>query len=96
MGRKANDGRGRLGGRTTGTKNRPRTWADWGVKVLEPIRRNGESLGTNASVLSALIIADAIDRLSVALTGQVEGAPHPADHDGVDELESSTLTSVRV
>lgn len=96
MGRKANDGRGRLGGRTTGTKNRPRTWADWGVKVLEPIRRNGEPLGVNANVLSALIIADAIDRLSVALTGPIEGTPHPADRDGVVEIEASTSTPARI
>ena len=70
MGRQANDGRGRLGGRVAGTKNKPQpTVTDWVNGLLNKQRRTVEtavSVG-DTPTLAALLVVSALDRLTRAI-----------------------------
>lgn len=87
MGRQANDGRGRLGGRALGTKNKPQpTVNDWINGLLDKKRGAIETalMTGDRSILSALLIVSALNRLTDALTpdagaGSQERGPDPPD-----------------
>lgn len=89
MGRQANDGRGRLGGRAIGTKNKPQPAVDeWLNGLLDKKRGAIETalLTGNYSILSALLIASALNRLTDALTAdRGEGSQEP-EPDGTVEV----------
>ena len=84
MSRKANDGRGRLGGRAVGTKNKPQpTVGEWVDALLSKKRHvienavvapNCENGG--ASILAALLVVSALNRVTAALNAAT-GAPSP-------------------
>lgn len=75
MPRRANDGRGRLGGRAIGTKNKPQpTVGEWVDALLAKKRHaienavvvpNGENGG--AAILAALLVVSALNRVTEAL-----------------------------
>lgn len=74
MGRTVNDGRGRLGGRAKGTPNKPQaSFGVWAEGVLSKNRRyienqvNTPSNSGAAALLSALVVAASIDRLTAQL-----------------------------
>ncbi len=74
MGRAINDGRGRLGGRAKGTPNKPQTpFGVWAEDVLTKNRRyienqvNAPTTSGAAALLSALVVAASIDRLTAQL-----------------------------
>lgn len=78
MGRKANDGRGRLGGRAAGTRNKPKPQHlnGWLRETLNAHRATIEQVlnDTNpadryarAGLLSTLALADALNRATDAL-----------------------------
>jgi len=70
MGRQANDGRGRLGGRTVGTKNKPQpAVTEWVDGLLNKQRRAVETSLTvgDKPTLAALLIVSALDRLTAAI-----------------------------
>ena len=89
MGRQANDGRGRLGGRAQGTKNKPQPAVNvWVDGLLNRNRRAVESAmnapnGTQGTpILAALLVVSALDRLARAIytasgidVADVEGQP---------------------
>ena len=79
MGRKPNDGRGRLGGRTAGTKNKPKPQPlnGWLVETLYTHRdtieqvlndTNPDERFNRAGLLSTLALADALNRAAAAIT----------------------------
>lgn len=78
MGRLPNDGRGRLGGRTVGTKNKPQPAVDaWVDGLLNKNRRAVESAVTSGDkgIISALLVVSALNRVTEALntaTGTLE------------------------
>lgn len=90
MGRKANDGRGRLGGRTVGTKNKPKPepvvpMGEWVENLINKHRGaiehallvpTGEQ-GT--PLLAALLVVSALNRATTAL--RVATHLLPADTD---------------
>ena len=81
MGRQANDGRGRLGGRTLGTKNKPQPAVDaWVDGLLNKNRRAVETAVTSGdkSIISALLVVSALNRVTEALNAST-GALPPAD-----------------
>ncbi len=74
MGRQANDGRGRLGGRAQGTKNKPQPAVNvWVDGLLNRNRRAVENAmnapnGTQGTpILAALLVVSALDRLARAI-----------------------------
>lgn len=75
MGRKANDGRGRLGGRAKGTPNKPKSPAtDWVGEMLAVARptidhsvRSKSDVELFPRLLPALLVAEALNRLTAAL-----------------------------
>lgn len=70
MARQANDGRGRLGGRSVGTKNKPKPAVNEWVDVVLNKRRSAiETAATcgDTSVLSALLVVSALNRVTEAL-----------------------------
>lgn len=92
MPRKANDGRGRLGGRAIGTKNKPQpTVGEWVDALLSKKRHvienaavvpTGENGG--ASILAALLVVSALNRVTEALNAAT-GTPSPEN--GPAEIE---------
>ena len=85
MGRIANDGRGRLGGRAQGTKNKPQpSFTEWVNGLLNKHRRDVETAKTcgDRGVLSALLVVSALDRVTHALnaaTGQATDDTDPVE-----------------
>lgn len=76
MGRTVNDGRGRLGGRAKGTPNKPQaSFGVWAEGLLSKNRRfiesqvNAPTAPGAAALLSALVVAASIDRLTAQLAG---------------------------
>lgn len=74
MGRQANDGRGRLGGRAQGTKNKPQpTVGEWVDGLLNKHRRAVENALTvpnseqGTPILAALLVVSALNRATEAL-----------------------------
>lgn len=74
MGRQANDGRGRLGGRAQGTKNKPQpAVTEWVNGLLNKNRRAVESAmlvpngQAGTPILAALLVVSALDRLTRAI-----------------------------
>ena len=94
MGRKANDGRGRLGGRTVGTKNKPKVEpvppvGEWVDELLNKHRGavenallvpNGQA-GT--PILAALLVVSALNRATTAL--KVAAALMPPTYDDTEQ-----------
>ncbi len=64
MGRLPNDGRGRIGGRQAGTKNKPKTYAGWAAKILAEDRKQPQAADAHISLLAALVISDALAKLT--------------------------------
>lgn len=75
MGRRPNDGRGRLGGRTKGTPNKPKAPTPaWVEKMLRHTRPHIEALLNSQGdtlfyprLLPALIVADAVGNLNATI-----------------------------
>lgn len=94
MPRKANDGRGRLGGRAIGTKNKPQPtvgeWVDALLNKKRHVIENAVVVPTNedsgASILAALLVVSALNRVTEALnasTGMPAPGNDPAEISGV-------------
>lgn len=85
MGRIANDGRGRLGGRALGTKNKPQpAVGEWVETLLNKNRRAVELAVTTGDrgIIAALLVVSALNRVTEALDA-VRVLPEPDDGDGV-------------
>ena len=85
MGRKINDGRGRLGGRTVGTKNKPQPpVGEWVDGLLNKHRSTIEKSlvvpteETGAPILAALLVVSSLNRAIKALDG-LTSTPTPQD-----------------
>lgn len=63
MGRHPNDGLGHFGGRRAGSKNKPKTWRSLAERMLDDDRKQQQPLGNHVTILAALVVADALNRL---------------------------------
>ena len=82
MGRKVNDGRGRLGGRAIGTKNKPQppvgVWVDNLLNKHRTAVENALSDPNDAQrgpILAALLVVSALDRTAEAFKGATTQEP---------------------
>ena len=76
MGRIANDGRGRFGGRQAGVKNRPKSYKAMAAKIIDEDRRAGQALGIHVTLVAALVVAESLAELVAAITGRRQ---HPVE-----------------
>ena len=67
MGRTPNDGRGRLGGRLAGSKNRPKSYKAFAAKIIDEDRRQQQPMGNHVTLLAALVVAEALAALVAVL-----------------------------
>ena len=75
MGRKANDGRGRLGGRTVGTKNKPKpALTEWieGLLIRSRTHIEQDVLIGRKETIAALLIVSALNNLAEVLGDVLE------------------------
>lgn len=87
MGRRINDGRGRLGGRAMGTKNKPQPpVTEWVETLLNKHRSKIERTLTEptdeagAPMLAALLVASSLNRAVKAIDGRAS-TPTPQEPD---------------
>jgi hypothetical protein len=93
MGRLPNDGRGRMGGRQAGTKNKPKTYAGWAAKILADDRKQPQAMDAHISLLASLVISDALAKLTevfAAFLGRESGASE-SSQEANDTLNAAGL-----